>query len=187
LPEVFEAFPQVALNIDVKQHNPEMMPLLLDAIVGHAAQDRVLLTSFSARVMIQIRELGYRGPLGMSRLDAALFLLGPRAAAARASRGAQRLQIPQRYAGLDLANRACIERAHAAGLRIDYWVVNDPAQAERLLDLGADGIVTDHPARIAEVFARHVRTRGWRARRAADLADAQSPHARSSRPSVLAV
>jgi glycerophosphoryl diester phosphodiesterase len=168
LPEVFEAFPQVALNIDVKQHNPEMMPLLLDAIVGHAAQDRVLLTSFSARVMIQIPA-------------------GPRAAAARASRGAQRLQIPQRYAGLDLANRACIERAHAAGLRIDYWVVNDPAQAERLLDLGADGIVTDHPARIAEVFARHVRTRGWRARRAADLADAQSPHARSSRPSVLAV
>lgn len=165
LTEVLEAFPHVALNVDVKQERPDLLPVLFDVIMGHAAEDRVLLTSFSARVLARIRELGYQGPLGMSRLDAALFLLGPRAPRVLPRRGALRLQIPLRYAGIELATRACIEKAHAAGLSVDYWVVNDPAQAEHLLDLGADGIVTDDPGRIAGVFGRHVRTRGFRERR----------------------
>jgi glycerophosphoryl diester phosphodiesterase len=165
LPEVLEAFPHVALNVDVKQERPDMLTALFDEILGHAAEERVLLTSFSARVLARIRALGYQGPLGMSRVDAALFLLGPRAPRMLPLHRAHRLQIPLHYAKLNLSTRACIERAHAAGLLVDYWVVNDPAEAERLLDLGADGIVTDDPARISEVFARHIRTRGWRERR----------------------
>jgi glycerophosphoryl diester phosphodiesterase len=184
LPELFEAFPHVALNIDVKQHGPDMIPVLLDCIVGHAAEDRVLLTSFSLRVLRRIREFGYRGPLGVSRIEAAMLLLGPLALAVRVRRGAARLQIPVSYAGINLATRPAIERAHALGLQIDYWVVNDPAQAEHLLDLGADGIVTDQPGRIAEVYARHVRTRAWRARRAAAAkSDATATHVQVARRS----
>jgi glycerophosphoryl diester phosphodiesterase len=168
LAEVLEAFPHVALNVDVKQEKPDMLTPLFDEIMGHAAEERVLLTSFSARVLSRIRALNYQGPLGMSRVDAALFLLGPRLPRVLPRRGAQRLQIPLHYGRLNLATRGCIEKAHAAGLLVDYWVVNDPAEAERLLDLGADGIVTDDPGRISEVFARHVRTRGWRSRQNPD-------------------
>jgi glycerophosphoryl diester phosphodiesterase len=182
LAEVLEAFPNVALNVDVKQEKPDMLTPLFDEIMGHAAEERVLLTSFSARVLSRIRTLGYQGPLGMSRLDAALFLLGPRTPRILPRRGAQRLQIPLTFAHLKLSTRACIEKAHAAGLFVDYWVINDPAEAERLLDLGADGIVTDDPARIAEVFARHVRTRGWRTRQTAEYSESMTipPSKRSS-------
>jgi glycerophosphoryl diester phosphodiesterase len=166
LSEVLDAFPQVALNVDVKQAKPDMIVPLFETIMHHAAEERVLLTSFSARILERVRSSGYMGPLGMSRVDAALFLLVPSAVHALPRLGSQRLQIPLRQSGLALNTRGFIERAHAAGLRIDYWVVNDPAEAERLLDLGADGIVSDDPGRIAEVFARHIRTRGWRARRA---------------------
>lgn len=165
LAEVLEAFPRVPLNVDVKQETPNMLLSLLDVIMGHAAEDRVLLTSFSARTLAGIRRIGYRGPIGMSQRDAALFLLGPRWLRWLTRRGAHRLQVPTRYAGFDLATRIYIEKAHGVGLPIDYWVVNDPAEAERLLDLGADGIVTDEPKLLAEVFARHVRTRGFRQRR----------------------
>jgi glycerophosphoryl diester phosphodiesterase len=174
LSEVLESFPDTALNVDVKQERPDMLPVLFDSIMGHAAEDRVLLTSFSARTLARIRALGYQGPLGMSRRDAALFLLGPRFPRFLPRRGAHRLQIPVRTAGIELGSRAYIEKAHAAGLRVDYWVVNEPAVAEHLLDLGADGIVTDDPAAIANVFARHVRTRGWRGRRVDDPAESQS-------------
>jgi glycerophosphoryl diester phosphodiesterase len=177
LPEVLEAFPHVALNVDVKQERPDMLTALFDEILGHAAEERVLLTSFSACVLARIRALGYQGPLGMSRVDAALLLLGPRMLPLHR---AHRLQIPLHYAKVKLSTRARIERAHAAGLLVDYWVVNDPAEAEHLLDLGADGIVTDDPARISEVFARHVRTRGWRERRR-EHADSELP-ARKSTP-----
>jgi glycerophosphoryl diester phosphodiesterase len=165
LAEVLEAFPRVPLNVDVKQETPNMLLSLLDVIMGHAAEDRVLLTSFSARTLAQIRRIGYHGPIGMSQRDAAFFVLGPRWLSWWTRRGASRLQIPTRYAGLDLANRICIEKAHAVGLPVDYWVVNDPAEADRLLDLGADGIVTDEPKLLADVFAKHVRTRGFRQRR----------------------
>jgi glycerophosphoryl diester phosphodiesterase len=47
---------------------------------------------------------------------------------------------------------------------VDYWVVNDPAQAERLLELGADGIVTDDPRAMARLFARSPFTGAWRER-----------------------
>lgn len=171
LAEVLEAFPEAALNIDIKQERPDMVQILLDLIMGYAAEERVLLTSFSARTLRQVRELGYHGPLGMSRRDAALFLLGPRIPSLMPRAGAQRLQIPTQYGRLNLATRSYIEKAHGAGLKIDYWVVNNPLEAERLLDMGADGIVTDDPEAIAHIYARHVRTRGFRARRAADAVE----------------
>jgi glycerophosphoryl diester phosphodiesterase len=64
------------------------------------------------------------------------------------------LQIPERFGALPLDRRWVIERARAVGLRVDYWVVNDPQRAQALLALGADGIVTDDPARLAPVVAR---------------------------------
>jgi len=171
LSEVLEAFPHAALNVDVKQSRPDMLLNLLDLIMGYAAEERVLLTSFSARTLSRIRALGYHGPLGMSQRDAALFLLSPRIPHLLPRFGAQRLQIPMHFGPYNLARRSVVERVHAAGLRVDYWVINDPATAEHLLDLGADGIVTDDPAGIAKVFQRHVRTRGFRARRAAEARD----------------
>jgi glycerophosphoryl diester phosphodiesterase len=171
LAEVLEAFPFAALNVDIKQARPDLVPVLFDVIMGHAAEERVLLTSFSARTLARVRELGYHGPIGMSRRDAALFLLGPRVPHLLPRRGAARLQLPLRYGAINLATRSYIEKAHAAGLRVDYWVVNDVIVAERLLDLGADGIVSDDPSLMSVLFARHIRTRGWRARRAADATD----------------
>jgi glycerophosphoryl diester phosphodiesterase len=41
------------------------------------------------------------------------------------------------------------------GIRVDFWTINDPAEARRLLELGADGIMTDDPAAIAPVFDRY--------------------------------
>jgi len=31
---------------------------------------------------------------------------------------------------------------------VDYWTINDPAEAKLLVSLGADGVMTDDPARI---------------------------------------
>ena len=34
------------------------------------------------------------------------------------------------------------------------WVVDEPAEIERLLDLGVDGVMTDRADVLAEVYAR---------------------------------
>ena len=42
--------------------------------------------------------------------------------------------------------RQLVESAHAAGLRVVPWTVNDVRAIGALVDLGVDGLVTDEPA-----------------------------------------
>jgi glycerophosphoryl diester phosphodiesterase len=41
-----------------------------------------------------------------------------------------------------------LAKLHRIGLAVDFWTINDPDEARRLVALGADGIMTDDPARI---------------------------------------
>ncbi|MGQ0655870.1 MAG: glycerophosphodiester phosphodiesterase [Betaproteobacteria bacterium] len=51
------------------------------------------------------------------------------------------------YRDLDAAK---VEAARAAGLRIIPWTVNEPADIERVIALGVDGIISDYPDRVIE-------------------------------------
>ncbi len=42
-------------------------------------------------------------------------------------------------------DEAAIKEAHAAGVRVVVWTVNDPAAISKMLDLGVDGIISDRP------------------------------------------
>jgi glycerophosphoryl diester phosphodiesterase len=60
--------------------------------------------------------------------------------------------IPVEHSGIRLDGRRFIKRCRDLGLRVEYWVVDDPEEARRLLDLGATGIMSDDPAIIAPIF-----------------------------------
>lgn len=47
-----------------------------------------------------------------------------------------------------------VAEAKALGLTVIPWTVNDPAAMDRLIDWGADGIITDYPDRLRAVMAR---------------------------------
>ena len=51
--------------------------------------------------------------------------------------------------------RTLINRAHAHNLAVHYWTINDPAEMRMLIENGADGIMTDYPHRLAEVYATY--------------------------------
>ena len=46
-----------------------------------------------------------------------------------------------------------VAEAHALGLRVLPWTVNDPAEMARLIDMGVDGLITDYPDRLRAVMA----------------------------------
>jgi len=55
-------------------------------------------------------------------------------------------------------DEAAVREARALGLRVIPWTVNDPATIERMLDLGVDGLISDHPERVREALTRRGRT-----------------------------
>ena len=46
-----------------------------------------------------------------------------------------------------------VAEAHALGLTVIPWTVNEPADMNVLIDLGVDGIITDYPTRLRDVMA----------------------------------
>lgn len=52
-----------------------------------------------------------------------------------------------------VADRAFIDRAHALGLKVIPWTINDPGAMNAQIDAGADGIITDYPTRLRAVMA----------------------------------
>jgi glycerophosphoryl diester phosphodiesterase len=56
----------------------------------------------------------------------------------------------------EFLDEALVRQAHAAGIRVLPWTVNEPAHWQRLVDWGVDGITTDFP----DELARLLRARG---------------------------
>ncbi len=44
-------------------------------------------------------------------------------------------------------SEALVQESHALGLQVLPWTVNDPAEMERLIGWGVDGLITDYPDR----------------------------------------
>ncbi|MFE1047360.1 glycerophosphodiester phosphodiesterase [Streptomyces olivaceus] len=141
--ELLEALPGVRWNIDVKAE-PALRPLL--ELIGRTnAWDRVCVGSFSEARVVRAQRLagarlatsyGIRGVLGL-RLRSWGF-------PAAARRSAVAAQVPETQSGVPVVDRRFVQTAHARGLQVHVWTVNDPGRMHRLLDLGVDGIMTDH-------------------------------------------
>jgi len=46
-----------------------------------------------------------------------------------------------------------LTRAHAFGLDVHVWTVNERGDMERVVEAGVDGVITDQPALLVEVLA----------------------------------
>jgi len=107
-----------------------------------------------------LRELKRRIP------EQVLGALGPSPATRRLARGADRNLLKVAVLdeihrmGIDLVvwnnrvARSSVVAAHARGMRVWTYTVNDPDEAVGLADLGVDGIITDNPELIGHALER---------------------------------
>ncbi len=149
--EVLESFAGVPMSIDLKPDRPEAVPPLLEVLSRYGAEDDVTLASFNTRVVREIRRRGYRGRTTLSRAEVALLRFLPLAIARRRIAG-QAAHVPVRHGAVRLDGGRFTARCRALGLRLEYWTIDEPHEARRLLETGATGIMTDDPAAIAPVF-----------------------------------
>lgn len=159
LDELLAAWPEVRWNIDPK-HDSVVAPLA-DTLKRSAAVDRVCVTSFSDRRLGRVRAAlspqlcTAMGPSGITGFRVASLLpspVGRMAAVAFRRYGA--IQIPLRQGPVPLVERRLVDAAHAAGLPVHVWTIDDEVTMARLLDLGVDGIMTDRPSVLKDVLVR---------------------------------
>lgn len=149
--DLLEAFPDVRWNVDVKAE-PALHPLL-DLLRRTRAWDRVCVGSFSEARVARAQALagprlatsyGTRGVLGLR-----LRSYGMPAALRRSAVCAQ---VPVTHGRVRVVDHRFVRAAHARGLQVHVWTVNDESQMRRLLDLGVDGIVSDHIETLRDVL-----------------------------------
>ncbi len=146
---VLATFSGVRINVDLKGSSVDAM---LDIVAKHGAADRVTLASFQLRTLLEVRKRGYAGETGMSQTEVASLVALPAVAWRQLPRTGNAAQVPVKQGPLRFDRPAFIAKCHSVGLRIDYWVIDDVAEAKRLLDLGADGIMTNDPAAVVSLF-----------------------------------
>lgn len=154
LAEVYDAFPEAFLNIEIKEARPGVEGAVLRVIRGAGAEGRTLIASNRHGVIRRFRRLaGGSIPTGASRREITAFYLWSRPRLEGLCRPAyDALQVPVEHRGIEIITRRFVEAAHARGARVDAWTINDAAEMRRLLDLGVDGIMTDRPDQLARVL-----------------------------------
>ncbi|WP_432028104.1 glycerophosphodiester phosphodiesterase [Streptomyces sp. 1222.5] len=141
--ELLETFPEVRWNVDVKAE-PALRPLL-DLIERTDAWDRVCVGSFSeARVLRAQRLAGPRLATSFGTRGVLSLRLRSWGLPAAVRRSAVAAQVPEAQSGVPVVDQRFVRAAHARGLQVHVWTVNEPARMHRLLELGVDGIMTDH-------------------------------------------
>lgn len=172
LEDVLDAFPDVVFNLDAK--SDEAVEPLARAIRHTSCEKRVCLASFKQKRIDQMRALvpGAAFSLGTSEV-ARLVLrskfprrktdLSPRFP--HPDRGFQALQIPVDmriavpgklgeyiYTTVKVATPELVRFAHAQGLAVHVWTINSEREAQGLIDIGVDGIITDIPIKMRTHF-----------------------------------
>ena len=153
-----ERLPRVGLQIDLKRRGVEAG--VVEALERHGVLDRSWVSGVDAASLRTIAALAPALPraftlprdrLGISRR-------GPLAPLVRAGLASVGSSLPRRLPALlagalasaatlhySVASAAAIRRAHEAGAAVYVWTVDDVQLARRLIDAGADGIITNDP------------------------------------------
>lgn len=83
----------------------------------------------------------------------AYVLLGKIGLGARfAPAGCDAAMLPERQGAIRIVTPRFVRRAHADGMGVFVWTVNDPNDMRRLLAWGVDGLVSDVPGRARRIL-----------------------------------
>jgi len=126
------------VNIELKNSRIRYKGLeerVLEVVAAHDVADQVVLSSFNHYSVRHLRSLAAEATLGALYSDP---LFKPWRYAAKL--GVDALHPPLRSTG-----RKLVERSHEHGLAVHVWTVNDADDLRRMIRIGVDAVITNHP------------------------------------------
>ena len=145
LKDVLTRHAGVRIIIELKVNHPGLAQRTIDVVRRADAVDRVCLGSFGLRVLRAARAIEPAIATSGAREEVrwALYRSWCRWPVKRV--GYQGYQVPEWAGSTRVVSPRFVRDAHASGLAVQVWTVDDEADARRLLSYGVDALITDRP------------------------------------------
>ncbi|HEY6558331.1 MAG TPA: glycerophosphodiester phosphodiesterase [Polyangiaceae bacterium] len=157
--ELLELSGDALFNVELKSRDPRLAKGFWELVETHGLHDRVLVAAAIDPVVRAFRQLSRgRVATSASRREVTAFW-----AACRANLSTwipvhyDALQVPTHSGRLTIVDRAFITAAHARGLDVHVWTIDDAQEMRALLELGVDGLMSDRPDQLREVLNEYRR------------------------------
>ncbi|HZJ08477.1 MAG TPA: glycerophosphodiester phosphodiesterase [Trueperaceae bacterium] len=155
LSEVLGAFPAMAVNVELKQDDDGAARRLCETLRGADAADRVMVGSFHGGPLAAFRDACPDVSTSASQNEVIVFLaLEKLRLSAVLTPPYDALQVPVSRSGIRIVTPHFVRAAHARGVDVHVWTVNDEATMRELVAMGVDGLITDRPDRAMRMLGR---------------------------------
>jgi len=149
LEEVLREFPDTAFCIEIKEKEARAGEKVLEAIRKVPRSGPLVVGSFHFSPIQRVRkEKPESVETTLTRREVVRAWLLFRLGLKKFNSPARFASLPRRRNIFLLDDPAWIDFLHRSGVRVFYWTINQPEEAEELVRRGADGIVSDvlfHP------------------------------------------
>ena len=153
--EVFQAFPDMWINVDIKQSQPEIVRPFADLIRRYDMTDKMMVGSFDGRTVAEFRRECPEVAPAASENEARLLYGLSVARLERLYWGkAKAMQLPEYEGRIHVITPRFVEAAHRVGTAVHVWTVDEEADMQRMIGLGVDGLMTDYPDRLLKLLGR---------------------------------
>ncbi|MEY2931811.1 MAG: hypothetical protein RL033_2560 [Pseudomonadota bacterium] len=155
LAELVAIAPHTRFNVEIKEHgHPDLPEALWELIQSHDLIDRIVVAAERHVLLQRFRKLSEgRVATSATKRECLEFWLASRLGfSSRLAISYQALQIPVSVSGWRFLTPRLLEAAHQRGVAVHVWTIDEPAEMNRLLDAGVDGLMSDDPDRLLEVM-----------------------------------
>ncbi|TDL77984.1 glycerophosphodiester phosphodiesterase [Peribacillus frigoritolerans] len=153
--EIFTTFPGYPMTIELKTADLLLADKMADLIKKHNMTDKVIIASFYDEALNYFIEAS-DGKVPVSSPSEATrnFVIAHKLFVERLipMNKYTAVQIPMRASGLDLTSERIVKSLHNRNIAVQYWTINDEDSVRKLVEIGADGIMTDHPNFVKKVL-----------------------------------
>jgi glycerophosphoryl diester phosphodiesterase len=145
LRDVLQRYGRTRVIVEMKEDTARMGQAVADVVRAAGAADRVCAAGYGLSALDSARaalpELATSGSHPEVRL--ALYRSWAGWPVRHAPYGGY--QVPEHAGWLRVVSRRFVRQAHAAGLKVQVWTVDQPDDMRRLLAWGVDGLITNRP------------------------------------------
>lgn len=146
LREVLQAFPSTRVNLEVKADVPGIETVLASELRALGAVSRMCLGSESDAIAARLCEALPEACHFFPRDALTAFVIGAlNGDEAPPDARFHVADMPAEYEGMPLITPDFLRIAHANGIAVLVWTIDDEAQMRELAAAGVDGVMTDRP------------------------------------------